>query len=69
MKTQEQVLEVINSQNLSAGQFRNLLKSNDIAFFEGWKDDDVIFYLINEPKTVYFFSDIDGFLLCVVEYR
>ena len=69
MKTKEQVSEAINSQNLSDSQFRNLLKSNDIPFFEGWKDDDFIFYLIDEPKTVYFFSDIDGFLLCVVEYR
>lgn len=69
MLTLNQVTNAIDSQNLSASQFRDLLKSNEIPFYEGWKDQDTIFYLLENPKTVYFFSDIDGFLLCVVNYR
>jgi len=68
MKTLEQLKHSVICENLSANDFRNLLKSNKIAFYEGCKDDDFIFYLIDYPKTIFLFSDIDGFSLGIVTY-
>jgi hypothetical protein len=68
MKTLKQLKQSVICENLSANDLRNLLKSDQIAFYEGFKDGDFIFYLIDYPKTIFLFSDIDGFSLGIVTY-
>jgi hypothetical protein len=68
MKNADQLSTEVICNQLSAGQFRDLLKSLEIPFYEGWKKKDYIFYLIDEPKTIFEFSDVDGYLYGVLTY-
>jgi hypothetical protein len=69
MKTLDQLKQSVICENLTASDFRSLLKSNQVTFYEGFKGGDFIFYLINQPKTIFLFSDIDGFSLGIVTYQ
>ena len=68
MKNADELSTEVICNQLSAGQFRDLLKSSKIPFYEGWKKKDYIFYLIDEPKTIFEFSDVDGYLYGVLTY-
>jgi hypothetical protein len=68
MKNADELSTEVICNDLSANQFRDLLKSIDVPFYEGWKKKDYIFYLIDEPKTIFEFSDVDGYLYGVLTY-
>jgi hypothetical protein len=68
MKNADELSTEVICNQLSASQFRDLLKSLEIPFYEGWKKKDYIFYLIDEPKTIFEFSDVDGYLYGVLTY-
>jgi hypothetical protein len=65
----EQLTSSFFTNDLTAGEFRDLLNSNDISYYQGWDDDDFIFYLLDEPDTWFLFSDVEGYSIGVVEFQ
>jgi hypothetical protein len=70
MKTLDQLKQSVLCENLTSLEFKTLLNSEGFLFHEGWnKDKDYIFCLNDYPKTIFLFSDVDGYSLGIVTYQ